>query len=87
MVADCQVQSVGAGTVVGVDVVVCVCACFGICTVVPCIVFAGILVICIVCAVVDCEIKGINVCSWRAWLGMVVGIDTTNSVILAIPVV
>ena len=53
----------------------------------PCERFAGILVICIVCAVVDCEIKGINVCAGRVWLGVVVGIDTANSVILAIPVV
>ncbi len=56
MVADCQVQSVGAGTVVGVDVVVCVCACFGICTVVPSKGFTGILVVNIVCAVIDCKV-------------------------------
>ena len=61
MVADCQVQGVGTGAVVGVGAVVCVCTCLGICAVVPCEEFAGVLVVCIVCAVVDCEIKGINV--------------------------
>ena len=61
VVCYCEMQGFGAGTVVGVDVVVCVCACLEICTVVPCKGFAGILVVGIVCAVVDCEIKGINV--------------------------
>ena len=61
MIAYCQMQGVCAWTVVSVDVVVCICACLGICTVVPCEIFAGILVVCIVCAVVYCEIKGINV--------------------------
>ena len=56
MVANCQVQGVCAGTVVGVDVVVNVRACFGIGAVVPYIVFAGILVVGIVCAVFDCEV-------------------------------
>ena len=56
MVADCQVQSVVTWTVVGVDVIVNVSACLGIGVVVPCIVFAGILVVCIVCAVVDCKV-------------------------------
>ena len=56
MVANCQVHGVCAWAVVGVDVVVNVCACLGICTVVPCKRIAGILIVGIVCAVVDCEI-------------------------------
>ena len=56
LVADCQVQGVCAGTVVGVGVVVNVRACFGIGAVVPYIVFAGILVVGIVSAVVDCKV-------------------------------
>ena len=49
-------QGVCTWTVVGVDVVVKVSACFGKCAIVPSIVFTGILVVGIVCAVVDCEI-------------------------------
>ena len=56
MVANCQVHGVCAWAVVGVDVVVNVCACLGICTVVPCKRIAGILIVGIVYAVVDCEI-------------------------------
>ena len=87
MVADCQVQGVCAWAVVGVDVVVCVCACLGICTVVPCIVLAGILIVGIMCTLVDCKIEGVNVDTGRAWLGMVVGIDATFRIILTVPVV
>ena len=54
-------QGVGTRAVVGVDVVVNVSTCLGIGAVVPCKVFAGVLVVCIVCAVVDCKIEGVNV--------------------------
>ena len=63
MVADGQVQSICAGTVVCVGIVVYIGACLGICTVVPCKRIAGILIVDIVCAVVDCEIKGVGVCA------------------------
>ena len=63
MVADGQVQSVGTGTVVGIDVIINVSACLGIGAIVPCIVVAGILVVGIVCAVVDCKVKGVDVCT------------------------
>ena len=56
MVANCQVQGICAWAVVGVDVVVCVCACLSISAVVPCKRIAGILVVRIVRAMVDCEI-------------------------------
>ena len=56
VVANCQVQGVCAGTVVGIDIVICVCACLGIGAVVPCKGFACILIVCIVCAVVDCKV-------------------------------
>ena len=45
MAADGQMQSIGAGTVVGVSVVVYVCACFGINAIVPCKGFACILIV------------------------------------------
>ena len=48
MIAYCQMQGVCAGTVVGVDVVVNVSACFGIGAIVPCKGFASILVVGIV---------------------------------------
>ena len=56
MVANCQVQSIRTGAVVSVDVIVCECASLGIGAVVPGIVFTGILVVDIVCAVVDSEV-------------------------------
>ena len=87
MVANCQVHGVCAWAVVGVDVVVNVSACLGIGAVVPCKVFAGVLVVCIVCAVVDCKIEGVVVCAWRAWLGMVIGVGPACRIVLSIPVV
>ena len=68
MVADCQVQGVGTGAVVGVDVVVNVSTCLGIGAIVPCKGFASILIVCIVCAVVDCKIECVGVGAGRAWL-------------------
>ena len=56
MVANCQVQSIRTWAVVGVDVVVNVSASLGVGAVVPGIVFTGILVVDIVCAVVDSEV-------------------------------
>ena len=56
MIAYCQMKGVCAGTVVGIDIVICVCACLGIGAVVPCKGFACILIVCIVCAVVDCKV-------------------------------
>ena len=87
MVADGQVQSICAGTVVCVGIVVYIGACLGIGAVVPSIVFAGVLVVCIVCAVVDCKIEGVDVCAGRAWLGMVVSVDAAFQIIMAVPVV
>ena len=87
MVADGQVQSICAGTVVGVGVFVGICASFGICTVVPCERFAGILVVNIVSAVVDSEVEGVDVCAGRAWLGVVIGVGSACRVVLSIPVV
>ena len=87
MVANCQVQSIGTGTVVSVDVFVNVCSSLGISTIVPCERFAGILVVNIVGAVVDCKIEGVGVCAGRAWLGMTEGVDATFSIILVIPIV
>ena len=56
MVADGQVQSICAGTVVCVGIVVYIGACLGIGAVVPSERFTCILIVCIVCAMVDCEI-------------------------------
>ena len=49
--------------------------------------FTGILVICIVCAVVDCKIEGVNVCAGRSWLRVVIGVGPACRVVLSIPVV
>ena len=56
VVANCQVQGICAGAVVGIEVIICECASLGIGAVVPCKVFACILVVCIVCAVINREI-------------------------------
>ncbi len=61
VVCYCEMQGVGAGTVVGVDVVECVCTSFGIGAVVPSERITCILIVCIVCAMVDCEIEGVNI--------------------------
>ncbi len=61
MVANCQVHGVCAWAVVGVDVVVNVSACLGIGAVVPSERYTCILIVCIVCAMVDCEIEGVNI--------------------------
>ena len=87
MVANCQVQGICAWAVVGVDVVVCVCACFGICTVVPCERFAGILVVNIVSAVVDSEVESVDVGAGGASLTVVVCVNAANGVVLSVPVV
>ena len=87
VVADCQVQCVGAWTVVCVGVFVCICASFGICTVVPCERFAGILVVNIVSAVVDSEVEGVNVGAGGASLTVVVCVNAANGVVLSVPVV
>ena len=49
--------------------------------------FTCILIVCIVCAVVDCKIEGVNVGAGRAWLGVVVSVGATFRIILAVPVV
>ena len=87
MIAYCQMQGVCAWAVVGVDVVVNVSACLGIGAVVPSERFTCILIVCIVCAMVDCKIEGVDVCAGRAWLGMVVCVNAANGVILSIPAV
>ena len=56
VVCYCEMQGVGTWTVVGIDVVVNVSACFGIGAIVPCKGFASILIVCIVCAVIDCKV-------------------------------
>ena len=49
--------------------------------------FTCILIVCIVCAMVDCKIEGVDVCAGRAWLGMVVRVYAACGVILAVPIV
>ena len=56
MVADCQVQGVCAWAVVCIEVVVSICACLRIWSFVPSERFTGILIVCIVCADVDCKV-------------------------------
>ena len=54
-------QGVCARASIVVCIVICICAALSVVDIVPCILFASILMIGVVGAVVDCEVKGVNV--------------------------
>ena len=54
-------QGVCARTYIVVCIVVGVCATLSVVDIVPCILFASILMIGVVGAVIDCEVEGVNV--------------------------
>ena len=56
-----EVQRVSAGAAFVVCIVVGVCATLSVVDIVPCILFASILMIGVVSAVIDCEVEGVNV--------------------------
>ena len=54
-------QGVCARASIVVCIVICICAALSVVDIVPCILFASILMIGVVGAVIDCEVEGINV--------------------------
>ena len=58
---DCEEQGVCAGASIVICIVIGVCATLSIVDFVPCILFASIMMIGVVGAVVDCEVEGIDV--------------------------
>ena len=61
MLTDVEVECVCAGAIIVVCIVVGVCATLGIDDFVPSVLLAGILVIGVVCAIIDCQVEGVDV--------------------------
>ena len=54
-------QGVCARASIVVCIVICICAALSVVDIVPCVLFASILMIGVVGAVIDCEVEGVNV--------------------------
>ena len=61
VLGDCEVQGVCAGAAIVVCIVVSIRTALCVVDFVPCILFASIMIIGVVGAVVDCEVEGIDV--------------------------
>ena len=61
MLINVEVEGVCARASIVVCIVICICAALSVVDIVPCILLAGILVIGVVGAVIDCEVEGVNV--------------------------
>ena len=61
VLGDCEVQGVSAEASIVVCIVVSICTALRVVDIVPCILFASIMMIGVVGAVVDCEVEGIDV--------------------------
>ena len=61
LLGDCEVQGVSAEASIVVCIVVSICTALRVVDIVPCILFASIMMIGVVGAVVDCEVEVIDV--------------------------
>ena len=58
MQTDCQMKCIGTWATYIIQIIVGVYAALVVCCTIPCILVTGILVICVVCAVIDGKVQG-----------------------------
>ena len=58
---DVEVESICTGAAIDVSIVVCVGAALVVVDIMPSVLLTGIMVIGVVCAVIDCEVKSVDV--------------------------
>ena len=61
VLGDCEVQGVCTLASIIVCIGVSICTALSVVDIVPCILFASILMEGVICAVIDCEVEGVNV--------------------------
>ena len=85
MLGNSEVQGICAGASVGVRVVVGICASSGIRLFMPRVLFASSLCFGVMGAVVDCEVKGVNIGAGRTSLSVVVNVGASFSIGVSVP--
>ena len=61
LLGDCEVQGISARAIIVVCIIIGVGTTLVVDYVMPCVLLAGILVIGVVCAVINCEVKSVDV--------------------------
>ena len=85
MLKNCEVQSVSAGASISVRVAVGKCTSSGVSLFMPRVLFASSLCFGVMGAVVDCEVKGVNIGAGRTCLCVVVDVYSSFSIRVSVP--
>ena len=82
--ADIQMQGIGAGTAVSIEVIIGVCARYVILHIMPHVVFTRVLMICVIGGMIDYQFKGVDAGAIVS-IGIGVGVGTRNGIFHFVP--